>query len=865
MNNYIKTIISGLKQWVSTQITKSKSDWNQSDSSATNYVKNRTHYTDIGEVEVLSKTTYNDRTGITLNTPLITGNTYTVAFNGTVYECIAKRYDDYIMIGNNALYEYDNGDETDTGEPFAIECAINNTSTYVYFSDTITSSPTLRITTMGEVVHKLDKKYLPDMVTSYNDLEDKPTIYTDVVRYNTTQSLSSTQMAKARSNIGAANSSDVTGVLRYTAAQSLTSAQKTQVKNNIGIGNFDGTYYSLTGKPTVYEDVVRYGSQSLSTDQKKQARENIGASNFSGRYSDLTDAPEYAQGYDRLYVTAVHTEGIDIYDDKDGDLTTTPFASWSPTTWHCNPNGQDGSKTSSTTFGFGTRDDDVILQAQYMKSNGTTITSKDIQFTGIATPTADNDVANKAYVDGLVGDTSVSEQISTAIGAIPVVDNYKNGLMTSSDKKKLDTVESNAQKNVQSDWAINDMTSMSFVQNRPFYDGPLSITWDGVTKGHPADMYDSSNYRVKITDTIFTDEELQTARFVINENGTTTEVAVADVWEDRSTTSSLTGIWYNDMPCVYVVRQAGSLVGPGTYFLYNYSSNIYIQSLTVGSDTDVKKIDEKYIPDTIARTSDVNELNTLVGDVAVSEQISEALINNQGDWIQNDSTKADYIKNRPFYTEDPVEESVFASTSLDFDGDDAYFNDFSTSLEVELLQAIVPGVEYVVTFDGTEYRRTAFVDGFRVVIGNAAFIAGEDTGEPFAIDTHGGTYADICVDHDNMSVHTISIVAIKANVHKIDMKYIPNCLIPKKTYVELVENEWIDDGSLLCQVVEIGAVTANSKIDLQPTAYQVLDMQNNDIAFMLENDGGVVTAYCLGGKPNKSYTMQVLITEVVPV
>lgn len=632
MNNYIKTIISGLKQWVSAQITKSKSDWNQNDSSATNYVKNRTHYSYEKEIVFLPNTNLTEydmdgvgESAINLPSAIKAGQEYNVIFDGNTYSCVGytnTNISGSIMLGNMNIVESMIGlDFADTGEPFLIVYASTRAmaaNAYVY-TPTI-DSHTIKITYMGEAVKRIDKKYLPDM---------------DYVNYKQYQNLTDDQMQMARDNIGAGTSNfsgsytDLTNkptiytdVIRYNTNQSLTDAQKLKVKANIGIGTFDGTFNSLNGKPST--DTVRYGAQSLSTDQKKQARLNIGASDFSGRYSDLTGAPEYDSSYDRLYTTATHTERITLYDDLDGDTKTTPMASWSPTTWHCDPHGQDGSKTSSTTFGFSNRDDDIVLQAQYMKSNGSVITSQDIQFTGIATPTADNDAANKAYVDGLVGDTTVSEQISSAIGAIPVADNYKNGLMTSSDKKKLDTVESNAQKNVQSDWTQNDMTSMEFVQNRPFYDGPLSITWDGVTKGHPADMYDSSNYRVKIADTIFTDEELQTARFVINENGTTTEVAVADVWEDRSTTSSLTGIWYNDMPCVYVVRQAGSLVGPGTYFLYNYSSKIYIQSLTIGSDTDVKKIDEKYIPDTIARASDVSNLSTLVGDTSVAEQISEA-------------------------------------------------------------------------------------------------------------------------------------------------------------------------------------------------------------------------------------------------
>lgn len=311
----------------------------------------------------------------------------------------------------------------------------------------------------------------------------------------------------------------------------------------------------------------------------------------------------------------------------------------------------------------------------------------------------------------------------------------------------------------------------------------------------------------------------------------------------------------------------------GEIIIYDIDSTHSYERVKVGDGTTLVSalpfVDDALRAEIIAQINNVDgkvdAVSTLVGDSSVAEQIGEALINNQANWEQNDSTKADYIKNRPFYTEDPVEEQVFVSTSLDFNGDNAYFSDFSVSIETELLQPIEPGVEYIVNFDGTEYRRTAFVDGFRVIIGNAAFVAGTDTGEPFAINSHGGTYADICVDHDNRTVHTISVVAIKANIHKIDIKYMPDCLMPKTTFVELAEYEWINDGSLLYQVVEIGGITTNSKVDLQPTAYQILDLQNNDIAFILENDDGVVTAYCLGGRPNKSYTMQALITEVVPV
>lgn len=46
-------------------------------------------------------------------------------------------------------------------------------------------------------------------------------------------------------------------------------------------------------------------------------------------------------------------------------------------------------------------------------------------------------------------------------------------------------------------------------------------------------------------------------------------------------------------------------------------------------------------------SASISKLNTLVGDKSVSDQINEALLNSQADWDQTDSTKPDYIKNKP--------------------------------------------------------------------------------------------------------------------------------------------------------------------------------------------------------------------------
>lgn len=46
MKNFMSTILSAFKDWTKTEIKDSTADWNQNDSSANNYVKNRTHWTD---------------------------------------------------------------------------------------------------------------------------------------------------------------------------------------------------------------------------------------------------------------------------------------------------------------------------------------------------------------------------------------------------------------------------------------------------------------------------------------------------------------------------------------------------------------------------------------------------------------------------------------------------------------------------------------------------------------------------------------------------------------------------------------------------------------------------------------------------
>ena len=80
--------------------------------------------------------------------------------------------------------------------------------------------------------------------------------------------------------------------------------------------------------------------------------------------------------------------------------------------------------------------------------------------------------------------------------------------------------------------------------------------------------------------------------------------------------------------------------------------------------------------------------------------------------------------------------------------------------------------------------------------------------------------------------------------------------------VTLRASAWTGADSLYSQVVSVSGVTEYSKVDLLPSVEQLAIFHNKDVAFVTENEDGVVTVYAIGDKPTNDYTMQVSITEV---
>ena len=81
--------------------------------------------------------------------------------------------------------------------------------------------------------------------------------------------------------------------------------------------------------------------------------------------------------------------------------------------------------------------------------------------------------------------------------------------------------------------------------------------------------------------------------------------------------------------------------------------------------------------------------------------------------------------------------------------------------------------------------------------------------------------------------------------------------------VTILADKWVGEASPYSQVVEVEGVTENSQVDLTPSVEQLAIFHQKDLAFVTENEGGVVTVYAIGDKPTADYVIQATITEVV--
>lgn len=87
-------------------------------------------------------------------------------------------------------------------------------------------------------------------------------------------------------------------------------------------------------------------------------------------------------------------------------------------------------------------------------------------------------------------------------------------------------------------------------------------------------------------------------------------------------------------------------------------------------------------------------------------------------------------------------------------------------------------------------------------------------------------------------------------------------LLPRLATITLTKNGWTGSTNPYSQTVTVSSLTATDRVELCPTAQQIVSLQNDDVALMAENNGGSLIIYSIGGKPSTDMTMQILLSPV---
>lgn len=70
-----------------------------------------------------------------------------------------------------------------------------------------------------------------------------------------------------------------------------------------------------------------------------------------------------------------------------------------------------------------------------------------------------------------------------------------------------------------------------------------------------------------------------------------------------------------------------------------------------------------------------------------------------------------------------------------------------------------------------------------------------------------------------------------------------------------------DDGTYYTQVIAVPNASTNSRVDLNPSPTQIIQLMNEEVSMFISNDNGTFTAYAINNKPSIDMTISVRISE----
>lgn len=309
MQNFMKTILSAVQAWTKGKIKDSAADWNQNDSSADNYVKNRTHW------EEENTTVFADNVKLTfvsgdsnvswIDTPfslnIVEGQTYTVIWDGIEY--VLEAYDDDgIILGNHYIWCNNSYSEENANPPFVI-----NSSWIGIYNPSAEETHTVSISTSQTVVHTIDPKYLdlPDNIATTDDVQEAVDL---------AQSTADSKMDKTNpvgTGSFSMNSRGSLGRYSHTEGYNCSASNVTTIEpTSTSMSNSSGQYgYGAHAEG--------YGTVASGVASHSEGTGTLASGRFSHAEGDSTTASgdiSHAEGYSTTASGAVsHAEGMGTF------------------------------------------------------------------------------------------------------------------------------------------------------------------------------------------------------------------------------------------------------------------------------------------------------------------------------------------------------------------------------------------------------------------------------------------------------------------------------------------------------------------------------------------------------------------------
>lgn len=527
------------------------SDWNQTDETALNYIKNRPFYEEITEVILVDNETLsfalnmgNQIAAGKNNMPeLIEGQTYTVIWDGDTYTCVAytPTNSHSIALGNGMICNYDDGTNCND-EPFFIYKSEYNS--YWNMITQTTGQHTITVSTVENVIHTFDAKFLPISMKA-----------------------------------GEGEGSIICGSLEVNEAS-----------GRVSFASGGGTIASGECSHAEGSGTEALGASSHAEGRSTAA--NGSASHAEGQATDADGWCSHSEGNGtRAVGWAQHVQGT--YNIID----TTVNSSVKGTYAHIVGNGPDSSKRSNAhTLDW---DGNAWFQGE-VKIGGTgqdDATAKTLA----TTEDVNSAVTNKAdkehnHDDRYYTEAEVNTKFSTMVGDAPVAIQISDA---------IDAIP-------QADWNQNDETAADYVLNKTHYEYVEysdTLVWDGNTEGLESDASGTLFLVSDITPTI---EDFQNGH-VIKIDAENEEWVVDSVIEDNGTITDDTGFFfvvYEDNTTIEWtsfpkkgIYFSGTAQNPMARLAAPTVEYLRINGYNGFPTTTLKQLDEKFIPDTIARTA----------------------------------------------------------------------------------------------------------------------------------------------------------------------------------------------------------------------------------------------------------------------